>query len=110
LRIIQQAQKRLLEGLVLLGLLDLVFTFVSILHRAIMPDGSSAERPSAVVAAKNGEVAGLVPLFVSEDPQCRRQKSVRVAIRATLVFFGWLIFRSSQNTGSADGCLVIALR
>jgi hypothetical protein len=37
LRIIQKAQKRLLEGLVLLGLLDLVFSFGSIRHRTIMP-------------------------------------------------------------------------
>jgi len=37
LRIVEQAQKRLLESLVLLGPLDLVFSFGSILHRAIMP-------------------------------------------------------------------------
>ena len=37
LRIVQKAQKRLFEGLVLLGLLDLVFSFGSILHPTIMP-------------------------------------------------------------------------
>ena len=37
LRIVQQAQKRLFEGLVLLGLLDLVFGSNSILHPTIMP-------------------------------------------------------------------------
>jgi hypothetical protein len=37
LRIIQKAQKRLFEGLVLFGLLDLVFSFGSILHRTMMP-------------------------------------------------------------------------
>jgi hypothetical protein len=37
LRIIQKAQKRLLESLVLLGLLDLVFSFGSIRHRTMMP-------------------------------------------------------------------------
>jgi hypothetical protein len=37
LRIVQQAQKRLFKGLVLLGLLDLVFSLGSILHRTIMP-------------------------------------------------------------------------
>jgi hypothetical protein len=45
LRIVQQTQKRLLKGLVLLGLLDLVFSFGSILHRTIMPWGSSVARP-----------------------------------------------------------------
>ena len=37
LRIVQKAQKRLFKGLVLLGLLDLVFSFGSILHRPMMP-------------------------------------------------------------------------
>jgi hypothetical protein len=37
LRIVQKAQKRLFEGLVLLGLLDLIFSFGSILHRTMMP-------------------------------------------------------------------------
>ena len=37
LRIVQKAQKRLFEGLVLLGLLDLVFSFGSILHRMMIP-------------------------------------------------------------------------
>jgi hypothetical protein len=36
LRIVQQAQKGLFESLVLLGLLDLVFSFGSIVHRAMM--------------------------------------------------------------------------
>jgi hypothetical protein len=36
LRIVQEAQKRLLEGLVPLGVLDLVFSFGSILHDPIM--------------------------------------------------------------------------
>jgi hypothetical protein len=38
LRIVQQAQKRLFESLVLLGLLELVFSFGSIRHHTIMPD------------------------------------------------------------------------
>jgi hypothetical protein len=37
LRIIQKAQKRLFEGLVLLGLFDLVASFGSILHRTMIP-------------------------------------------------------------------------
>jgi hypothetical protein len=36
LRIAQQAQKRLFESLVLLGLLDLVFSFGSIVHSTMM--------------------------------------------------------------------------
>jgi hypothetical protein len=36
LRIVQQAQKRSFESLVLLGLLDLVFSFGSIVHRTMM--------------------------------------------------------------------------
>jgi hypothetical protein len=36
LRIVQQAQKRLFESLVLLGLLDLVFSFGSIVRRTIV--------------------------------------------------------------------------
>jgi hypothetical protein len=36
LRIVQQAQKRLFKSLVSLGLLDLVFSFGSIVHRAMM--------------------------------------------------------------------------
>ena len=77
LRIVQQTQERPFESLVLLRLLDLVFSFGSILHGSIMPQGSSAERPSG-----------------------RRQKSGRAAILATLVLCGWLIFRSSQNTAA----------
>jgi hypothetical protein len=55
LRIVQQTQKRLFESLVLLCLLDLVFSFGSILHRTIMLQGSSAERPSAVMPQKPAE-------------------------------------------------------
>jgi len=36
LRIVQQTQECLFESLVLLGLLDLVFSFGSIFHRPIM--------------------------------------------------------------------------
>jgi hypothetical protein len=36
LRIVQQAQKRLFESLVFLGLLDLVFSFGSIVHSTMM--------------------------------------------------------------------------
>jgi hypothetical protein len=46
LRIVQQAQKHLLESLMLLGLLDLVFGFGSVFHRTIMRKGSSVERPA----------------------------------------------------------------
>jgi hypothetical protein len=49
LRIVQQTQERPFESLVLLRLLDLVFSFGSILHGSIMPQGSSAERPSVDV-------------------------------------------------------------
>jgi hypothetical protein len=42
----QQTQNRLFESLVLLCLLDLVFSFGSILHYTIMLYGSSAERPA----------------------------------------------------------------
>ena len=37
LRIVQKAQKRLFQGLVLLGLPDLIFSFGPILHRPMMP-------------------------------------------------------------------------
>jgi len=47
--IVQQTQERPFESLVLLRLLDLVFSFGSILHGSIMPQGSSAERPSVDV-------------------------------------------------------------
>ena len=77
LRIVQQTQERPFESLVLLRLLDLVFRFDSVLHGSIMPQGSSAERPSVDV----------------KNPSA-------VAILATLVLFGWLIFRSSQNTAA----------
>jgi hypothetical protein len=43
---------------VLLGLLDLVFSFGSIRHRTMMPLASSVERPSAVMAQKNGQKTG----------------------------------------------------
>jgi hypothetical protein len=43
--VVQKAQKRLFEGLVLLGLLDLVFSFGSILHRTMMPQASSVSVP-----------------------------------------------------------------
>jgi hypothetical protein len=49
LRIVQQTQERPFESLVLLRLLDLVFSFGSILHGSIMPQGSSVERPSVDV-------------------------------------------------------------
>jgi hypothetical protein len=49
LRIVQQTQERPFESLVLLRLLDLVFSFGSVLHGSIMPQGSSAERPSVDV-------------------------------------------------------------
>lgn len=49
LRIVQQTQERPFERLVLLRLLDLVFSFGSVLHGSIMPQGSSAERPSVDV-------------------------------------------------------------
>ena len=77
LRIVQQTQERPFESLVLLRLLDLVFSFGSVLHRSIMPQGSSAERPSVDV----------------KNPS-------EWQFSATLVFFGWLIFRSSQNTAA----------
>ena len=47
LRIVQQTQERLLESLVLLGLLDLAFSFGSILHGSIMP---SFRQPSVPVS------------------------------------------------------------
>jgi SAM (Sterile alpha motif) domain-containing protein/adenylate/guanylate cyclase family protein len=49
LRIVQQTQERLFESLALLCLLDLVFSFGSLFHGSIMSEGSSAERPSAVM-------------------------------------------------------------
>jgi hypothetical protein len=52
LRIVQQTQERLFESLALLCLLDLVFSFGSILHGSIMSEGSSAERPSALMPQK----------------------------------------------------------
>jgi hypothetical protein len=64
LRIVQQTQKRLFESLVLLCLLDLVFSFGSVLHRTIMPRGSSAKRPSTVLREKAAQAnTGLAHLF-----------------------------------------------
>jgi hypothetical protein len=77
LRIVQQTQERPFESLLLLRLLDLVFSFGSILHGSIMPQGSSVERPS--VDVKNPSEWQFL---------------------ARLVFFGWLIFQSSQNTAA----------
>jgi hypothetical protein len=51
LRIVQQTQERLFERLVLLCVLDLIFSFGSIFHCASMPQGSSAECPSFCNAA-----------------------------------------------------------
>jgi hypothetical protein len=99
LRIVQKAQKRLFEGLVSLGLLDLVVSFGSILHRTMMPQASSVERPGAVMAQKSGQKTGVGlghRYLVSEDPQCQRQKSVRTAICALLVSFDTLIFHSLE--------------
>ena len=45
LRIVQKTQERPFESLVLLCLLDRVFSLGSILHHSIMPKGSSTERP-----------------------------------------------------------------
>src|SRR5260370_1673798 len=60
LRIVQQTQECLFESLVLLGLLDLVFSFGSIFHRPIMPWVSSADRPRAVLAARRPHNYGAV--------------------------------------------------
>jgi hypothetical protein len=49
LRIVQRTQELPFESLVLFRLVDLVFSFGSVLHGSIMPQVSSAERPSVDV-------------------------------------------------------------
>jgi hypothetical protein len=87
LRIVQQTQEHLLESLVLLGLLDLVFSFGSIFQRSIMP---SFRQPSVQYHDRR-QAGGMwrrtrARLLVSEEPPRLRQNSVLVAILCHLVF------------------------
>ena len=75
LRIVQQTQKRLFESLVLLCLLDLVFSFGSVPHRTIMPPGSSAKRPSAILRKRWRKLA---PASFAHTEANRRRGGVDV--------------------------------
>jgi hypothetical protein len=77
LRIVQQTQKHLFESLVLLGLLDLVFSFDSIHHHTIMADLRQSTVPvlsRRKKAAESGAGLGrnqLVPLSAVSPSKMR---------------------------------------
>jgi hypothetical protein len=82
LRIVQQTQEHLLESLVLLGLLDLVFSFGSIFHRSIMP---SFRQPSVPVSRPQTSWRNVAPDL--RDYSSPKSLRVYVKIPSWLQFF-----------------------
>ena len=75
LRIVQQTQERLLEGLVLLGFLDLVFSFGSIFHRSIM---LSFRQPSVPVSRPQKRWRNVAPDSRDYSPPKRLRVYVKI--------------------------------
>jgi hypothetical protein len=101
LRIVQQAQKRLFESLVLLGLFDLVFSFGSIFHHTMM----TYLRQSSVPVPKRAKEdwRRLGPQILLKIRSVDSQKSVQMAMCAPPVSLGRLIFYALEISAARLG-------